>query len=120
MLALLAGSALTRPAFSTEGPSLLLGGIVADRPLEVAWDPRLPKGARRFGPARPKLESRAGCSFRRPVCVHRGAGIKKQLAAETLHAAELGFHHPISGKTLEFQSDMQDILQNILAASGCN
>lgn len=53
-----------------------------------------------------------------PVLGDKLYGAKKQpyaLSGQALHAKVLGFHHPASGEYLEFESDLPDYFQALLA-----
>ena len=47
-----------------------------------------------------------------------GAAALRGFARQALHAATLGFVHPVSGETLEFAADMPEDMQNLLKSLG--
>jgi 23S rRNA pseudouridine1911/1915/1917 synthase len=49
-----------------------------------------------------------------------GAAAAMAFPRQALHAATLGFFHPVSGETLEFASPLPDDLQGLLAALGAD
>lgn len=70
-------------------PPLLFGGPPPERKSSVEVDPRLPTGSEVSSPTpRPTPSEVAGCAFRAPVCVFRGAGVSAERAARTLRAME--------------------------------
>lgn len=70
------------------GQSILLG-FPPPPPSPVPVDPSLPTGAPRLvGPERPAAHEPPACSFRWPVCVHRGQGVAEFLVLRLLAAAE--------------------------------
>lgn len=86
-----AALALTLPARAQpprERPLLFGGGPIPEK-APVQRDPWLPTGARvPSAPDRPGDVEPPGCSFRYPVCVHRGAGVSETAAAQALVALE--------------------------------
>lgn len=75
-----------------ERPFLFGGGQPAKKD-PVQTDPWLPTGA--LVPeslARPATGEVPGCSFRAPVCVHRGPGVSPGAARDTLEALESAYH----------------------------
>lgn len=93
VLAVVAGLSPARLEAQKSRGSLLLPGPVLPERARVEWDPWLPTGARRSRGQRP--ESRAGeppaCSFRLPVCVHRGNKVPETLATSALNALEVAY-----------------------------
>jgi hypothetical protein len=68
---------------------LLFGGGAVPKKAPVQKDPWLPTGARVAATAeRPRDAEPPGCSFRYPVCVHRGPGVDPGVAAQALVALE--------------------------------
>lgn len=77
---------------SAAGQGSLFGSSGPPRRSPVELDPWLPTGAEL--PARvprPDSSEPAGCSFRAPVCVHRGPGVPAVVARRALQALETAY-----------------------------
>lgn len=75
----------------------LFGGGQAPKKAPVQTDPWLPTGAMVQRPVeRPRAAEAPACSFRAPVCVHRGAGVTPAAALDALDALESAYFELVS------------------------
>lgn len=88
----LAALALAWPSEALAQPKrerpILFGGGPAPKKAPVQTDPWLPTGAEVISPARPAAAEPPACSFREPVCVHRGTDVSPASALDALAALE--------------------------------
>jgi len=107
-----------------EPPILLGGAATKSGRREPPLDPLLPTGAGRASPyERPPRVEAPACSPRRPVCVHRGAGVAPGQALAALSALEQAYERLIFALGLpeplpDYGRGGSDALDLYLARSG--